>query len=159
MEVRDAVEADAGSLAEMSASPTEAMRNIIHDRTVRVAVERTVEADSPDDGEPDHGVDSSDEAETDDDEPSTGDDIRGFVSFDAHVDTVHVTQLAGDPEVCTRLLDEPISFAKREGMAVELLVPSDDSELTGAAEDAGFENVGTGPRFDSQPTVKFRLET
>jgi len=39
MEIRDAVEADAGRLAELADSPPDVMRNLVHDRTVRVAVE------------------------------------------------------------------------------------------------------------------------
>ena len=35
--MRDAVEADAERLAEMTDSPTDVMRNLVHDRTVRVA--------------------------------------------------------------------------------------------------------------------------
>ena len=37
MNVRDAVEADADRLAALTDSPTDVMRNLIHDRTVRVA--------------------------------------------------------------------------------------------------------------------------
>jgi hypothetical protein len=37
MEVRDAVEADAEPLAELSGAPRDVLRNLIHDRTVRVA--------------------------------------------------------------------------------------------------------------------------
>ena len=37
MQVRDAVEADAGRLAELTDAPRDVMRNLIHDRTVRVA--------------------------------------------------------------------------------------------------------------------------
>ena len=37
MEVRDAVEADADRLAELTDTPTDVMRNLVHDRTVRVA--------------------------------------------------------------------------------------------------------------------------
>lgn len=37
MHVRDAVEADAGALAALAGSPTDVMRNLVHDRTVRVA--------------------------------------------------------------------------------------------------------------------------
>jgi hypothetical protein len=44
MEVRDAVEADAERLADLTGSPTDVMRNLVHDRTVRVADEaETVE--------------------------------------------------------------------------------------------------------------------
>ena len=37
MEVRDAVEADAERLAALADAPTDVMRNLIHDRAVRVA--------------------------------------------------------------------------------------------------------------------------
>lgn len=37
MNVRDAVEADAERLAALTDAPTDVMRNLIHDRTVRVA--------------------------------------------------------------------------------------------------------------------------
>ena len=37
MEVRDAVEADADPLYELSGAPRDVLRNLIHDRTVRVA--------------------------------------------------------------------------------------------------------------------------
>lgn len=126
MDVRDAVEADAGHLAELTGTPTDVMRNLVHDRTVRVAED--------------------------------GEDIVGFVSYDARETTVHVTQLEGEPAVCDRLLEEPVRFARGEGMAVELLVPEPDSEAQSAADSAGFERVGSGPRFDGTPTVKYRLD-
>jgi hypothetical protein len=37
MEIRDAVEADAGRLASLTDTPRDVMRNLVHDRTVRVA--------------------------------------------------------------------------------------------------------------------------
>ena len=126
MEIRDAVESDAGRLAELTDAPTDVMRNLVHDRTVRV-------------GEED-------------------DDIVGFVSYDAREKTVHVTQIEGTPAVCNRLLDEPVRFARGEGMAVELLVPEPDEDAQTAADSAGFDRVGSGPRFDGTPTVKYRLE-
>jgi hypothetical protein len=126
MDIRDAVEADAGRLAELADSPPDVMRNLVHDRTVRVA--------------------ERDET------------IIGFVSYDAREQTVHVTQLEGDPDVCDRLLEEPIRFARGEAMAVELLVPEPDEVTKSAADSAGFTRVGSGPRFDGTPTVKFRLE-
>lgn len=39
MEVREATEADADRLAEFTDAPADVMRNLVHDRTVRVAVE------------------------------------------------------------------------------------------------------------------------
>jgi len=43
MEVRDAVEADAERLAALTGAPTDVMRNLVHDRTVRVAEDDGVE--------------------------------------------------------------------------------------------------------------------
>jgi hypothetical protein len=126
MEVRDAVEADAGRLASLADAPAETMRNLIHDRTVRIADEN---------GE-----------------------VAGFVSFDARRDAVHVSQFDGQPKAVERLLDEPARFARNEGMAVELLVEQSRGDLKRAATAAGFREIGSGPRFDGAPTVKFRLE-
>jgi hypothetical protein len=126
MDVRDAVEADAGRLAALTDAPRDVMRNLVHDRTVRVA-ERDEE-------------------------------IVGFVSYDARERTVHVTQLEGDADSFDRLLDEPLGFADSEGMAVELLVPEDESDVRGAALDAGFDEMGSGPRFEGEPTTHFRRE-
>lgn len=125
MDVRDAVEADAERLAELTDSPEDVMRNLVHDRTVRVA--------------------------------AADEEVRGFVSYDARAETVHVTQLEGDDETCDRLLDEPVRFARTEGMSVELLVPEDETRTREVAEDAGFERAGTGPAFEGQPTVRYRL--
>jgi hypothetical protein len=126
MEVREALEADAAALADLADAPTDVMRNLVHDRTVRVAV--------------------------------VDDEVRGFVSFDAREGTVHVTQLAGAPEAVTRLLGEPVAFARGEHMAVELLVPESEGALPDAAAAAGFEYRGEGPRFDGEVTEKYRLE-
>lgn len=126
MEVRDAVEADAGRLAELTGSPADVMRNLIHDRTVRIAED--------------------------------GEEIVGFVSFDAQRDTVHVTQIEGTDGACERLLEEPLRFARTEGLAVELLVLERRDDLRATADEAGFEQLGPGPRFDGMPTVRYRLE-
>jgi len=85
------------------------------------------------------------------------DGIAGFVSYDARSQTVHVTQLEGDPETFERLLREPIRFARTEGMTVELLAPEDEPHLQEAALTAGFDEVGSGPRFEGQPTARFRM--
>ncbi|WP_049929960.1 hypothetical protein [Halosimplex carlsbadense] len=126
MDIRDAVEADAERLAELTGSPQDVMRNLVHDRTVRVATD--------------------------------GETIEGFVSYDAREETVHVTQLEGTDGVRDRLLGEPIRFADSEGMAVELLVPEDEGATRDTAEDAGFERTGSGPTFEGQPTVRYRLD-
>lgn len=126
MEVRDALEADAEALADLADAPRDVMRNLVHDRTVRVAV-----------------IDA---------------EIQGFVSFDAREGTVHVTQMAGEPEAVDRLLAEPVAFARAERMAVELLVPESESVLPDAAVAAGFERRGSGPRFAGEVTARYRLE-
>jgi hypothetical protein len=125
MDVRDAVEADAERLASLTDAPQDVMRNLVHDRTVRVAEE--------------------------------DDEIAGFVSYDARERTVHVTQMEGRPDTLERLLEEPVRFASTEGMAVELLAPEDEPGLREAALAAGFDEVGRGPRFEGQPTTRFRL--
>jgi len=126
MDVRDAVEADAGRMAELGDAPADVMRNLVHDRTVRVA--------------------------------ERNDEIVGFVSFDARERTVHITQLEGEADACDRLLEEPVTFAQREGMAVELLAPETDDTMQSAASNAGFDRVGPGPRFKGTPTIKYRLD-
>lgn len=126
MEMRDAIEADAGRLASLTDAPRDVMRNLVHDRTVRVVEE---------DG-----------------------DIQGFVSYDAREQTVYVTQLEGNRNVYPELLEEPVRFARTEGMAVELLVPETESEIRDAAANAGFEGTGGGPRFDGEPTTRYRID-
>lgn len=126
MNVRDAVEGDAERLAALTDAPTDVMRNLIHDRTVRVAED--------------------------------ADSVQGFVSYDAENSTVHVTQLEGDWELCEQLLAEPRRFAEREGMNVELLAPETDETAQEAAEAAGFERQGTGPRFDGMETIRYQWE-
>ncbi|MDF9747375.1 hypothetical protein [Natrinema salsiterrestre] len=144
MNVRDALEADADALASIADSPTDVMRNLVHDRTVRVA----------EDGSHDPNADVSG-SQYDGSDPE---DLLGFISFDAREDTVHVTQLDGTKEACKRLLAEPVRFAERESMAVEVLAARDADSIETAAEDLGFDRRGRGPRFDGSPTVRFRLE-
>lgn len=132
MEVRDAVEDDADALAECGNLPTAAVGQLVHDRTVRVAA-----ADGEGEGE---------------------DEIQGFVAYDAATDLVHVTQLAGDPDAVARLLDEPVRFAEREGMPVEVLLPASEADLADAVEAYGFADAGSGPRFEGEETRRFRLE-
>jgi hypothetical protein len=126
MELRDAVEADAERLAALTDAPRDVMRNLVHDRTVRIA-ERDEE-------------------------------IVGFVSYDARDQTVHVTQIEAEREAYERLLEEPVRFARAEGMAVELLALREESEIQTVADEMGFERTGSGPRFDGKPTVRYRAE-
>ncbi|WP_265109428.1 hypothetical protein [Halosolutus halophilus] len=144
MNVRDALEADADALASIADSPTDVMRNLVHDRTVRVA----------EDGPRDPNADVGD-SQYDGSDPE---DLLGFISFDAREDTVHVTQLDGTTDACKRLLAEPVRFAEQESMSVEVLVTPGSEQIETAAEELGFENHGTGPRFNGSQTVRFRLE-
>ena len=145
MNVRDALEADADALAAIADSPTDVMRNLVHDRTVRVAEDGT--------HDPNADVSSS---QYDGSDPE---DLLGFISFDAREETVHVTQLDGTAEACERLLAEPVRFAERESMNVEVLVTRDNDAIEDAVESLGFEHRGRGPRFEGSPTVRYRLES
>ncbi|MFB6154991.1 MAG: hypothetical protein ABEJ22_03785 [Haloferacaceae archaeon] len=142
MEVRDAVEADAEALAAIADAPTDVMRNLVHDRTVRVAVAERAETDP--------NADVSNEVETE--------DVLGFVSYDARDGIVYVTQLSGTVDACERLLAEPVRFASNEGMLVELLAPAAQDEVRDAAERVGFRKQGTGPMFQGERTIRYRLE-
>jgi hypothetical protein len=167
MDVREAVEADAERLAELTGSPRDVMRNLVHDRTVRVVErERSSDEEATDPPDEDAGTGGDDGAADDADGAATGDAasdtdsaaVCGFVSYDARADTVHVTQLEGSAAVSDRLLDEPVRFAEREGMAVELLVPEGETETREAADRAGFDRVGPGPAFEGESTVRYRLD-
>lgn len=142
MEVRDAVENDAEQLAAIGDAPADVMRELVHDRTVRVAVE--TRASGPNDDA--SATDDGDEA------------VVGFVSYDAREQTVHVTQLGGTVEACERLLAAPTRFAASEGMVVEFLAETDDDPAREAAAAVGFREVGPGPTFAGQSTVRYRYE-
>jgi hypothetical protein len=136
MRVRDAVEEDGEALGELADAPAEVMRNVVHDRTVRVA-ER----------EEDDRSSENDRAE-----------VLGFVGFDAMPGTVRVTYLRGSQAARERLLEEPVRFARKEGMSVEVLVPEDEATTKEVVEAAGFRRVGTGPQFDGGRTLEYRLD-
>ena len=140
--VRDAVEDDAETLGAIAGFPADAVRNVIHDRTVRIAV------DCPGDPGPNADTPTDDDAES----------VLGFVAFDVRDGTVHVTQLAGDPDVAEQLLAEPVRFAVREGFDVAFVVPDADADAAAAAEAAGFTAVGSGPRFDGDSTTRYRFD-
>lgn len=126
MQVRDAIEADAEELAAQTGAPRDVMRNLVHDRTVRVAI--------------------------------ADEDVSGFISFDARQNTVHITQIEGSEEICEQLLEEPIRFARKEGMAVELLVAESDDGMRNVVENAAFEQKGYGPTFEGTRTIRYQLE-
>ncbi|QZA89472.1 hypothetical protein K0C01_04870 [Salinarchaeum sp. IM2453] len=140
MNIRDAVEADAEAMVDIADAPADVMRNLIHDRTVRVA-------------EPEEGINDMD-PHADTEARST--DLLGFVSFDARDQTVYITQLDGTKEACKQLLGEPIRFAEQEDMDIELLVPLPREDIAEAAEEVGFRRSGRGPDFEGTPTIKYR---
>jgi len=176
MRVRDAVEADAAALADLRDRPTDAIVEMIHQRTVVVGERDGEHEDGGErDGEHEDGGERDGEHEdgsehvgrgpeaatgagagTSDDRSST--EVAGFVAFDATDDQVHVTSFAGASSTVERLLEVPKRFARRESMDVEVVVVDDEPERVRPVEAAGFVAVGTGPRFDGQTTTRFRLE-
>ena len=156
MRVRDAVEADAGALASMTGRSSGVVRDMIHDRSVRVA---TTGGESPDDEADGLSGDDGEGESTDRDDgmDTPADEVAGFVAFDVRAGVVHVTNVEGAPDAVARLFEEPVRFATREGMTVEAVLPSDGTATT-AAESLGFEGVGSGPRIDGASTTRYRLD-
>ena len=171
MWIRDALESDANALAELAGRPYDVVLDLIHDRSVRVAVDeagrrggddREDGAERPDDGpeQPDDGPEQPDDGpEQPDDGPERpdDDDIIGFIAFDARSGTVHVTDFGGATRATSRLFKEPRRFGAREKLDVEVVVPDGDDRRIETVEDAGFVSVGDGPRFDGRTTTRFRL--
>ena len=158
MDIRDALESDAEAIAAIAGRPEDVVLNMVHDRSVRVAVPEA-EGSGNDGGrrsEVDEAVESgSDEAvESGSDEGN----VTGFVAFDVRGETVHVTDFGGAREVTERLLEEPRRFATHESMPLEIVVSEADDIGTDVIESIGFENVGPGPRFDGRPTTRYRLD-
>ena len=141
MRVRDAVEADAAALASMTGRPEGVVKNMIHDRSVRVVV--------TDDTAPTAGGDAADDTPVD--------AVAGFVAFDVRDGTVHVTNFEGDPDAVRRLFEEPVGFAEREEMPVEAVVPTEGT-APDVVESVGFEAVGSGPRIDGASTTRYRFD-
>ncbi|WP_418280079.1 hypothetical protein [Halorubrum sp. DTA98] len=141
MRIRDALESDAEALTALTGRPEEVLVDMVHDRSVRVALA---------DGE------TSDHADTSSDGSDVS--ISGFIAFDARSETVHVTDFGGPERVVRELFEEPRRFAVRESMNVEVVVADDDSIGIDAVEGVGFDRVGSGPRFDGRSTTRFRLD-
>lgn len=139
MEIRDAVEADAEALSAIADSPTDVMRNLVHDRTVRVAEAGTADDPNADVSVPD---------------PS----LLGFISFDAREETVYITQIGGTKEACEALLGEPIRFARSERLTVEVMIDAEADHVREAIESVGFEERGSGPQFDGSQMVRYHLD-
>lgn len=88
----------------------------------------------------------------------TDNGITGFVAFDASRDAVHVTRLDGDPEAVEVLVSEPCSFAAHERIPVEAVVLDPEEPIRETLVEAGFEDVGAGPRFDGRDSRRYRRE-
>ncbi|ESS04705.1 MAG: hypothetical protein A07HR67_00642 [uncultured archaeon A07HR67] len=172
MRIRDALESDAERLAELVGRPPDILVNMVHDRSVRVAVrdptepgenESDEETSDLDDGrrtsDASGGRDASGDRDGVDDPGDTDGSIVGFVAFDARGDTVHVTHFAAPGSAAGRLFEEPKRFARREAMDVEVVVADEERDRIAAVEDAGFVAVGSGPRFENRKTTRFRFET
>jgi|APHM01.1.fsa_nt_gi hypothetical protein len=178
MRIRDALESDAERLAELVGRPPDILVNMVHDRSVRVAVrdptepgenESDEETSDPDDGQrtsdasgsrdASGGRDGVDDRDGVDGPGDTDGSIVGFVAFDARGDTVHVTHFAAPGSAAGRLFEEPKRFARREAMDVEVVVADEERDRIAAVEDAGFVAVGSGPRFENRKTTRFRFET
>jgi len=153
MDVRDAVEADADLMAAIADAPTDVMRNLVHDRTVRVA--EVEQGETPDVAEFDPDAEREPAPDADDDDDHQ---LVGFVSFDASDSVFYVTQIEGTPDAVERLLAEPVGFAREEEMRVEVLLPEDEENTRETVEAVGFEAAGDGPRFDGVPTTRFQME-
>lgn len=143
MRIRDALESDAETLAAEIDRPRGVVINMIHDRSVRVAISE---------GHEEPGAEA-DHADGDDD----GSTVAGFVAFDVRRETVHVTDFDGDEATVRRLFEEPQRFASREGMGVEVVVPDDEPTST-LVDVVGFEPVGRGPQFEGRETTRYRIE-
>lgn len=81
---------------------------------------------------------------------------EGVVVFDADESAVQLTRIAGEPPRIRRLLGEPIGFAAKVGLPVETVVPESERELRQVLAEAGFEEIGIGPRFRDEETVRLR---
>lgn len=143
MEIRDAVEADVPALAALTDVPPTALRNLIHQRSVRILVDD------------DDAVDWDSEQSNGD---ATPEGVHAFISFDVRDGVVHVTQFGGDSNAGERLLAEPLRFARSEGLPVQALVSDDDDALRAALDAVGFERVGSGPDFRGAPTERYQFE-
>ncbi|SDF83789.1 hypothetical protein SAMN04488067_109113 [Halorubrum xinjiangense] len=152
MRVRDAVEADAAALGSMTGRPEGVVRDMIHDRSVRVAV---TDGAADRDGAGDERESASRSADDGADTPV--DAVDGFVAFDVRDGVVHVTNVEGSSDAVRRLFEEPVRFGTREGMPVEAVLPTDGS-AGNAAEAVGFAAVGSGPRIDGASTTRYRFD-
>ncbi|WP_280587627.1 hypothetical protein [Halorubrum sp. Boch-26] len=172
MRIRDALESDAEALATVTGRPEDVVRNMIHDRSVRVAVADDSDRGDGEDGDEGDGEDGDrgdgDEGDGEDGDRGDGEDgdrgddnreetVLGFVAFDVRDGTVHVTDFDGSGSTVERLFEEPRRFAHREEMGVEVVVPNDEA-TSEVIEASGFTAAGKGPRFEGRRTTRYRIE-
>ncbi|AEN06903.1 hypothetical protein [Halolamina sp.] len=143
MKVRDAVEGDVPALAALVDAPPSVLRNLVHERSVRILVDDDDDASWV--GEETPGADA------------TAEGIHGVLSFDVRDGAVHVTRFGGNRSAAERLLAEPLRFARSEGLPIEALVGETDDELRAALEAVGFEQDGSGPVFGGDQTDRYRF--
>ncbi|SNR58346.1 hypothetical protein [Halorubrum vacuolatum] len=176
MQIRDALESDAEALASLADRPVEATRDMIHERSVRVAITGVDEGcrNDPDvdghnmndprseteDHMEDPGMETKGERSDADasNSDARSDEIVGFVTFDVRTGVVHVTDFNGTQKAMKRLLKSPQRFAQNEGMDVETVIQNDEHNRIDVIEFLGFDSIGDGPRFQGRPTTRFRLE-
>lgn len=157
MRIRDALESDADALAAVIDRPRGVMVDMIHDRSVRVAVpESEREGDAT--AETTEHAETAETAETAEHNETAEPSVNGFIAFDVHGTTVHVTDFGGGEAAVRRLFEEPQRFADRESMHVEVVVPDDEGDEA-IVESVGFEPVGPGPKFDGRTTTRYRIES
>lgn len=153
MRIRDALESDAGAIAGLIGRPNDVVVDMIHDRSVRIAVDSGGNPGVEDTAAGDGGARSGANGGSEDEEA-----IDGFVAFDARSESVHVTDFAGSNAVVERLFEEPKRFAEREEMNVEVVVADEADDRVEAVEAAGFGSVGRGPRFEGRRTTRYRFD-
>ena len=160
MHVREADRSDASSVGGLVGLPDEAATTLLRNRTVRVAEREAETAGAADPESADADEADADEADADGADADGADvesEIVGVVAFDARPGVVDVTQLRGEADALSRLLEEPVRFAVREGMDVEIVVPESATELRSVVDGFGVEADGEGPRFEGETTRRYRL--
>ena len=175
MRIRDALESDAEALAMLSGKPEGVVINMIHDRSVRVAVPESEHRSEKTESDQRRHENESDQRRHENEsnrakDAKTGSNtehpsgagnpspLQGFIGYDVRSGSVHVTDFGGSESTVRRLFEEPRRFAVREGMSLEVVVSDDATDEIETIESLGFEPVGEGPQFDGGSTTRFRLE-
>jgi hypothetical protein len=156
---REATPADAATVASILDVDRRAAERLCRDRAVRIAVESG--GDEPAEPRSDRTRTGSgnerDEGTDGDPDPDPDPNARAVLAYEVRSDAVHVARLAGSNRGVEALLAEPERFADAEGLPVEAVTPAADEDTRSALATAGFEEVGEGPRFEGDRTVRYRL--